>query len=339
MKARTFSDVSIIPKYSNLQTRGDADLTTRLGKYEFSLPIISANMPAVTETDMAEAMSINGALGILHRFNEIKENVDKYKDLNLLVPHCNIGVSIGVGEESKKRFDQLYTLGARIFCVDVAHGHHEKVKQMLHWINRSVLQWDRSERGNVVIIAGNIATGVALDDLAEWGADVVKVGIGPGSACTTRLDTGVGVPQLYAIESVVERNDMLKSPVQIIADGGCKCVGDIAKALAAGADAVMLGSMLAGTDESPGEYINVNGEKMKVYYGSASFKNKQIKKHIEGRDFLVKKKGSVESILNKIEDGLKSSFSYVGASSLKEFQDNTEFLEITEGGKRESKYE
>ena len=319
MKAYTFSDVCIVPKKSSIPSRDDIKFDTKIGNHSYFLPIASANMPAIASPVLVQEVCLNGGCGIMHRFCEIDEAEEQFKytqdyirtKLNM---YDGVGVSIGVKEADKKRFETLYQTGARVFCIDVAHGHHELVHEMLKWINNQIFLWDRSGRGNITLIAGNIATAEAALDLGNWGADAVKVGIGPGSACTTRLDTGVGVPQLFALEQVYNAVNTQKTPVSIIADGGCSCVGDIAKALKF-ADMVMVGKMLAGTLESPGDYINVGGRDKKVFYGSASFRNKGQKKHIEGRDFLVDRKGPVESVLNKISDGLKSSFSYTGSSN------------------------
>jgi IMP dehydrogenase/GMP reductase len=324
MKAFTFSDVAIIPAFSSIPHRSDEfiDISTTLGSYKFELPIISANMPAITNYKMALALRSKGAMSILHRHNTIEE--EQYEFTKSL-SYFQTGVSIGVQENDKKRFDILYNTGAKIFCIDVAHGHHTNVCDMLRWIKNKKLN-------DIFIIAGNIVTANAVDDLTIWGADAVKVGIGPGFACTTRQDTGVGIPQLFALQQVYERVCTQKLPVKIISDGGCKNDGDIAKALKY-SDMVMLGYMLAGTDETPGEIV----EGMKVYYGSASFEQKKECKHIEGRKIAVKAKGPVINILNRIKDHLQSSFSYVGATNLTEFQRNCEFIEITEGGKTESK--
>ncbi len=338
MKARTFSDVTIIPKFTCVGRNGS--LATRLcnGEDSLELPIISANMPAIANAEVCDAMRYGGGMGILHRFNEVNEAVEEYNHASFGGKSI-VGVSLGVkNDDTYNRFEKLYEAGARVFCIDVAHGHQDKVHSLLKWINNQIFQWARSERNKVTLIAGNVATADAVIALGEWGADIVKVGIGPGSACTTRLDTGVGVPQLYALEQAHNAVMQQKVPVKIISDGGCKCTGDIAKALKY-ADAVMVGFMLAGTTETPGEYINVGGKQMKVYFGSASFKNKGEKKHIEGRDFLVEKKGSISDVLDKIRDGLHSSLGYVGASNLQQFKNNCEFLDITAGGKAESKYE
>jgi IMP dehydrogenase len=245
----------------------------------------------------------------------------------------DIGVSIGVKDEDKDRFDMLYGAGARIFCIDVAHGHHILVKNMLKWINENV----RGDRDEMTLIAGNIATPDAYNALSDWGADAAKVGIGPSPVCRTRYNTGVGVPQLYALETIFKESMTHAVPISIIADGGISHVGDIAKALKY-ADAVMLGSMLAGTSETPGSaFRNEQGDWYKVYGGSASGENKGANRFVEGVVKTVKFNGEVKYILREIEQGLQSTFSYVGASNHNEFQEYCEFLHISGGAHGESK--
>jgi IMP dehydrogenase/GMP reductase len=333
MKAKSFSDVCIVPGMGSASSRSSIDLSTAFGKFSWRLPVMVANMPAVSNPQIAQEVHAYGGSCALHRWNTIDEAKTDYT----LSGSKSAVVSIGVKDKDKKRFEELYERGARVFCIDVSHGHHQNVKDMLKWINREAFPWDKESRSEIVLIAGNIATTAATYDLGVWGADAVKVGIGPGSACTTRLDTGVGVPQFTAIQAAHSATMNQKIPVKIIADGGCSNVGDIAKALGAGADMVMLGKMFAGTDESPGEFIVVNGKEMKVYYGSASLHHKKVHKNIEGRSFLVERKGKVVKILEKIEDGLQSAFSFVGANSLSEYHSKCTFQDISEGGKAESK--
>lgn len=339
-KARTFSDVCIIPKFSEISSRSKIDISVSLGPYKFLNPIIAANMPAVINDQLASALSNRGTLGVLHRFNDIETAVQEYQaataNTNQEYP---IGVSIGAKETSKRRFEALYDKGARIFCVDVAHGHHINVKNILKWIQNEMFRWARNERNKLVLIAGNVATMEGIADLTDWGADAAKIGLGPGSACTTRLETGVGVPQLHCIETAFAQTLAQDIPIKLIADGGCNNTGDISKALAAGADMVMLGRMFAGTDESPGNFITIKGRQHKLYYGSASFENKGVLKHIEGIDFLVERKGTVHKVIDKIEDGLRSAFSYVNANDLNDFHNQTQFLDISEGSRVESKFE
>lgn len=248
-----------------------------------------------------------------------------------------IGVSIGVKEEDKERFEKLYEAGARIFCIDVAHGHHIHVKKMLHWINNEIALWDRSLRGQLCIIAGNIATADGYKDIQDWGADAVKVGLGPSPVCRTRYNTGVGVPQLYALEMVYKASTLYPNPISIIADGGITHVGDISKALKY-ADAVMVGSMIAGTSETPGNvFRNEDGDFYKVYGGSASGENKGSNHFVEGVIKPVKFKGKVKYIFHEIEQGLQSAFSYVGADNLAKYQQKCKFVHISGGAQGESK--
>lgn len=334
MNAITFSDVLIKPKYSEVTSRSNVDLTTDMGKFKLRLPIISANMKHITGEKMAAELSKCGGLGILHRFNTVTDNREQYIDA--ITPECLgkprpiVGVSIGVKKEDIRRFRLLYHHGARIFCIDVAHGHHILVKNMIDLI--------RQESSNdVCIIAGNIATSDAIYDLANWGADIVKVGIGPGSVCQTRNKTGVGVPQLSALEECSNQLLRQNKHVKIIADGGIQTPGDIAKALKY-ADAVMIGSMIAGTSETPGNvYKDVNNQYYKVYGGSASGENKGESKFVEGMTKQVPFKGHVKYILREIEQGLQSAFSYVGASNVREYKDKCEFITITNAGTQESK--
>lgn len=352
--AYTYSDVLIEPQYSEVLSRSSVDTSTKVGNECLRLPIISSNMKTVTGPKMAATIAVHGGLGLLHRFCTIEENVQMYIEaVNLYYDICsdvelrksflsgskaaNIGVSIGVKDEDKERFTKLYEAGARIFCIDVAHGHHILVKNMLKWINDQVFLWDRNSRGQITLIAGNIATGVAYQDLCEWGADAAKVGIGPSPVCRTRYNTGVGVPQLYALEQVYERATTLIKPISIIADGGISCVGDIAKALKY-ADVVMIGSMFAGCSETPGTvFRNEDSEFYKVYGGSASGENKGENRFVEGIIKTVKFKGKVKYILREIEQGLQSSFSYTGSNNLKEFQANCVFNSISAGSQKESR--
>lgn len=341
--AYTYNDVLIKPKYSEVLSRSDVKLNTRVGKIYLNLPVISSNMKTVTGPKMAFAMSCGGGLGILHRFNTTDQAVKEYKEFFDIVSvkaekgkeYQWPGVSIGVKEEDKKRFDELYMAGARIFCIDVAHGHHIHVKKMLQYLNTG---WgDVQSRLGITIIAGNIATPEAYRDMVAWGADAVKVGIGPSPVCRTRYNTGVGVPQLYALETVYNESIRYQNPISIIADGGVTHVGDIAKALKF-ADAVMIGSVLAGTSESPGQvFRNEDGEFYKVYGGSASGENKGENRFVEGIIKTVKFKGKVKYILREIEQGLQSAFSYVGALNHQEFQQNCEFEFISNGAQKESK--
>ena len=353
MPALTFSDVLIVPKYSEVESRKDVEISVTINKnFKLSLPVVSANMKSITGYKMAVVMAANGGLGILHRFMTVEENVSQYKTAlsgishNKMIAKCadldayeiecvknSCGVSIGVQEDDKKRFDALHEAGARIFCLDVAHGHSKKVKDMLWWL--------KGYNDHITVIAGNVATGDGAYDLADWGADIIKVGIGPGHACTTRRATGVGVPQLHAIREAREEFDRQGVKKSLISDGGIETVGDICKALKY-ADAVMVGNFLSGVSETPGNvFRDENQNFYKVYQGSASGENKNesgyAAEYIEGISKKVPFRGHVKHILREIEQGIKSSCSYVGAFNLEQFKEKCEFTEISAGGKAESK--
>lgn len=335
-KALTFSDVLIQPKYSEIMSRKDVDLTSDMGAFKLKLPIIASNMKSICESEMSIAMHEDGGMGIIHRFNTPKEEHEELKNVFVKFKACpNVGVSIGVQKEDRKRFLKLQDkiFGTRIFCIDVAHGYHVQVKNMIEWI--------RKQKGDKYIIAGNVATAEGAIALAEWGADCVKVGIGPGRACFTRRNTGIGVPQLYALQVISEGLDHAGFNTKIIADGGITSVGDIAKALKY-ADAVMIGSFISGTIETPGKvFKDENGQYYKVYSGSASGENKdnngQPTDFVEGVSIKVPFRGHVKYILREVRDGLRSAFAYVGAKNMKEFKEKCEFIEISGGGKTESK--
>lgn len=337
MKALTFSDVLIQPKYSDIMSRRDVDLTSDMGEFKLSLPVISANMKSITESEMSIAMHDEGGMGIIHRFNTPEDELNEYKKVCVkFKDYPNVGVSIGVQKEDRNRLLKLFDngLGARIFCIDVAHGFHVQVKETIEWI--------RKEIGNqCYIIAGNVATAEGAIFLAQCGADCVKSGVGPGRACMTRKNTGIGVPQLYALETISEALDREGYTTKIISDGGITSVGDIAKALKY-ADAVMIGSFISGTTETPGKvFKDENGQYYKVYSGSASAENKndngQPTDFVEGISIKVPFRGHVKYVLKEIREGLKSCFSYVGATNMKEFKQKCDFIEISGGGKTESK--
>lgn len=340
----TFDDVLIVPKFSSIRSRKDVDISVNVGAFPYmNLPIISANMDTVTGSNMAKAMQIADAQAVLHRFCTIEENVKMFLDSKVGgtggydVPF----VSIGLGRSEIERAEALRDAGAHTFVIDVAHGAQMSVVEQAIEL-RSILG------GHYAIIVGNFATGSSIQEFLFRSATTVdgfKVGIGPGSACTTRIKTGVGYPQLSAIMDVA--NTLKKTGLAVIADGGVRTSGDVAKAIGAGAHMVMLGGMLAGTDESPGEVINkaypVSEEpgatsvikKVKKYRGSASKESYELQgkdaswRTAEGESFFVPYKGPVKAILQDIEGGLRSAMSYVGASNIREFHEKCEFVRIS----------
>ncbi len=332
MKAITFSDVLIEPSYSEIVSRKDVDISSKLHEnLILNLPIISANMKTITGQKMVKTLNAIGGLGILHRFCSIENAVNDFKTVfECIKDPYQIGVSIGVKKEDEVRFKKLYEAGAKLFCIDIAHGHSLLMKKMIEYI--------RSSSKDVIIIAGNIATPNGAKELQNWGADIIKVGIGGSPVCLTRTQTGVGVPQLQALLNIRHAIPDIK----LISDGGIKCVGDISKALIL-ADAVMVGSFISGTSETPGDvYKSDQGQFYKTYGGSASKENKlqngQEGEFVEGATKIIPFRGHVKYILREISDGLRSAFSYVGAKNLKEFKEYATLIEISSGSRIESKY-
>lgn len=309
-KGLTFDDVLLVPNYSHFESRKDVSTEVRLGPYEFAIPIISANMDTITGIRMARAISRLGGFPILHRFMDANTNQKTYQDATNAGQ--TVGVSVGVTVGEHERFDVLYSAGARIFCVDVAHAHNKLVGKMIKTM--------RDYQG-VFIIAGNVATYAGADYLASIGAGAVKVGIGAGSVCTTRDKTGFGVPQLSAIM------DCSRVDIPIIADGGMCKAGDVVKALAAGASMVMLGGMLAGTDEALGgtTYRGMASvEAQEDHFGSVA-----DWKTAEGISITVAHRGSVDGIIKDVVGGLRSGLTYAGAQNIAELHRKAVFMEVS----------
>jgi len=282
-------------------------------------------MDTVTETAMATAISSLGGLGIIHRYNTIEEQVIIAKKTK-----GHVAAAIGITGDYEARAASLVEAGCRILCLDVAHGHHELVKKALKILRKNL-------GDKIHLMAGNVATLEAFNDLADWGADSIRVGIGGGSICSTRINTGHGVP---TFQSVLDCSYSDRRNVMLIADGGIRNAGDIVKALAAGADFVMLGSMLAGTDESPGEIFTSENKKYKVYRGMAS-RTAQLdwrgkSSSPEGVSTTIPYKGSVVDILQDIAGNIKSGFSYSGVRDLRDLQSKATFLQQTPAGQFES---
>jgi len=326
----TFNDVLIIPQYSEIKSRKTVNLAVNVGILNLELPIISANMKTVTGPRMALEMGRRGAWSILHRFNSIEEAVSDFIEAKTQTP----GVSIGVNGDFKERFNALYNAGARYFCIDIAHGHHILMKETIEYI--------KTLYSDIYIIGGNIATPEAAKDLTLWGVNALKVGVGPGKLCQTRNNTGVGSPQLWTLEQVYNECLKFKKPPMIIADGGIKTIGDIAKALKF-SDMVMLGSFFSGCMETPGNvYKRTDGTRYKVYGGSASGHNKsngdKRPEFVEGVTEEVPLGDHVKFLLKEITEGIQSSCSYVGAKNLIEYKELCKFINIGNNGKTESKF-
>ena len=331
-EAVTYDDMLLVPQYSDIESRSDVDLSSNLSPdLRLQLPIIASPMDTVCEADMATAMSSLGGLGIIHRYNTIEQQTKLVSDATHKVTGLTVGAAVGVTGDYLERAEALVSAGADVLCIDVAHGHHIMMKEAL------VSLRDRFGTDGLTIIAGNVCTLEGVNDLADWGADAVRANIGGGSICSTRLVTGHGLPGLQTIFDCA-RTDR---GVAIIADGGIKTSGDIVKALAAGADFVMCGSLFAGTDETPGTIVHLpNGEIAKQYRGMAS-RNAQMdwrgkSSSPEGVSSYVPYKGSVEYILEDIIGGIKSGLSYSGARSLTELRHKAEWARQTSAGTRES---
>ena len=321
----SFDDVLLEPKYSDIKSRSEVDMGNHLSETAYlELPVISSPMDTVTEDEMAWAIYDEGGLGVVHRYNTVEEQVTLIKKRRGFK-----AAAIGVTGEYEERACALFDAGIHYLCLDVAHGHHVLVKNALKTL--------RELFGDTVhLMAGNVATLEAFNDLADWGANSIRVGIGGGSICSTRINTGHGVPTFQSIHdcSYSDRD------AKIIADGGIKNSGDIVKALAAGADFVMLGSMLAGTDESPGEIFTSVNKKYKVYRGMAS-RSAQLdwrgkSSSPEGISTTIPYKGPVSDILRDIGGNIRSGFSYTGARDLRELQSKAIFIRQTSASQIES---
>ena len=328
---RTFSydDVLLVPQYSDIRSRSEIDISTDLGKgVKLQLPVLASPMDTISEGAMAGAMGQVGACAIVHRYNTIEEQV---RFINKAASPTIVGAAIGVSGDYLERASAIADAGADFLCVDVAHGHHTMMKEALQAL--------RAKFGtNYHIMAGNVATLEGINDLADWGADSVRCNIGGGSICSTRIQTGHGLPGLQTIIECAKTD----RDVKIIADGGIKNSGDMVKALAAGADAVMVGSLLAGTTETPGEiHMNMEGRRWKTYRGMAS-KEAQIDwkgkySSFEGVVSRVPHRGPVSVILEDLERGIRSGFSYTGARTLRELHGKAKFVLQTTSGLSESR--
>jgi len=390
-KTLTYDDVNIVPKYSELESRGDVKLNTRFTKNtELTIPIVSSPMDTVTGYEMAKEMMDWGGVGVLHRFNTIEEQSKMMKSLHRewdryfdgvpgitdgeertiekewkewwdSVKHWNspptksdwddlkerfwfadsmirdekiwsrrpLCAAVGVKGDYLERAQELVNNGCNVLFIDIAHGHHKLMSNAI-----SKLKGEN----NVEVVAGSVATAEGVRFLCEQGADSVRIGVGNGSLCETRIRTGVGVPQVSALLDAVAVADNYNTPV--IADGGVRTIGDVCKGLGCGADTIMLGSLLSGTKESPGEIEKVgewpNEQLFKKYRGSASRDSKGNDKNVEGNHKIIPYKGKVKRILHDIRDGINSSCSYVGANNISEYHCKVEFVEVSRAGQVEA---
>ena len=339
-EALTFDDVTLAPNFSKILP-SEVNTSTNLSKYlSIKIPILSSAMDTVTESSMGIAMAKAGGIGIIHRNLKISEQIKEIRKVKL--KKLIVGAAVGASENEYKRVEKILKENLDIIVIDTAHGHTKKVGDMIKKIKKL-----RPKK--TAICAGNIATAEAAKFLIKLGVDIIKVGIGPGSICTTRLVAGIGVPQLSAIMNV--KKGIGKNKIKLIADGGIKFSGDIAKALAAGADAVMIGSLFAGTDQAPGRIIKKHGGTYKYFRGMGSIgamnkgsadryfqsKQKDTSKYVaEGVEGYIKYKGTVDKIIYSLVGGLKSSMGYMGAKKVVDLRKKPKFLKITKAGFYES---
>lgn len=344
--ALSFDDISLIPQYSDVLPT-EVDIRTRLFSrksglsLELEIPIISAAMDTITESNMARAMSLNGGLGVIHKNMSVSDQADHVSRVKNGAPKgLKVGAAISGSAGFQERASWLVNAGVDVLFFDSAHGHSKNILDSVKIVKKL---WP-----NLFVVAGNVCTGTAVYDLAEAGADCVKSGIGAGSICTTRVVSGVGVPSFTAILDCAKAADACG--VSLIADGGMKTSGDVAKAIAAGADSVMLGSMLSGSKETPGQEFEVDGILYKSYRGMGSVgamqsgsadrygqfsvaKDKLVPEGVEAR---VRVRCSVDEILYQICGGLKSSMGYLGSKDIRTFQLKSRWVQVTASGVRES---
>ncbi|MGL4589540.1 MAG: GMP reductase [Mycoplasmatales bacterium] len=303
MKIFDYEDITLIPNKCIVESRSECVTTQKLGKYEFAMPVVPANMQTVVDETLAETLAKNNFFYIMHRFDvDAVEFTKRMQAQNLIS-----SVSIGVKEHDYKVVDTMIEEGVipEFITIDIAHGHSVNVENMIKYI--------KSKMPETFVIAGNVGTPDAVRELERWGADATKVGIGPGKVCITKLKTGFGTGgwQLAALNWC---SKVATKP--IIADGGIRNHGDIAKSIRFGATFVMIGSLFAGHDESPGELVEIEGKVYKEYFGSASQFQKGEHKNVEGKKILVDHKGSILNTLHEMREDLQSSISYAGGKSI-----------------------
>ena len=335
-QALTYDDIQLIPAYSYIESRSTIDLSAQLTtNYRIKVPLIASPMDTVCDSEMVIAIMELGGVGIIHRFMNIEEQANEVKCVvSSAIPEkvwgdtkVPVSAAIGANGDYLERAQELVKAGANIILIDVAHGYHKFVIDAIHNLKNTL-------PSHVDIIAGNVATGGAALRLQDAGADAIRVGIGGGSLCTTRIKTGFGVPNVTSLQDCAKTVS-----VPVIACGGIRSSGDIAKALGVGANSVILGSLLAGTKEAPGAIIEKQNGLYKRYRGAASLETKsvhgQAKRNVEGESTVVPFKGGVKFIVDGLLDGLRSALSYAGANNLTEYF--PEYVVVTQAGVNEAR--
>ena len=338
-EALTFDDVTLAPQYSKVLPSDVSTKTYLSNQLKLDIPILSSAMDTVTESKMAIALAREGGIGVIHRNLTIAQQIREIKKVKS--KNLKVGAAVGTNESEFNRVKNILKHDVDLIVVDTAHGHSQKVAEI-------ILKIKKIKSKKTTLCAGNIATAEAARFLCKLGVDVIKVGIGPGSICTTRLVAGIGVPQLSALLDVKKG---LNKKVKIISDGGIKFSGDLIKAIAAGADAIMMGSIFAGTEESPGKKFKIKNKLYKVYRGMGSIgamssgssqryfqKNYKDKSKFvpEGVESRVLYKGKVSDIIYQLQGGLRSSMGYIGAQYIDDVIKKSRFVKITKAGFYES---
>ena len=331
-EALSYDDVLLVPQYSDIKSRREVSLQSQLGHYILELPIIASPMDTIVEADMAIAMANLGGLGVIHRYNTIEEQVSIASKAAMQVNNNLVAAAIPISGDFIERAQALMQVGVKFMCVDVAHGDHIMMRSALDALKSKL-------PSNAHVMAGNVATQEGYERLVEWGADSVRVGIGGGSICSTRIQTGHGVPTLASVIDCAKSR--YAGTHAIIADGGIKTSGDIVKAIGAGADFVMIGSLFSGTTETPGKIlIKDDGSKVKEYRGMASQAAQMAWRgrtsSLEGISTFVPFKGKVKYIVDDLVNGIRSGLSYTGSRNIEEFQARAYFIQQTQAGQSES---
>jgi len=335
--ALCFDDVSIQSEYSEIMSRSsdELDLSVKIKDIEIKLPLISSPMDKVYSKDMTKTLSDYGAISLIHRYNSIYEQVSEYERYKGYPNLYSVGCAIGVGEDSKERFNSLYESGCKVFCIDVAHAHHILAKQLLEHINKNY------ETEELLLIAGNVSTFEGYKDLVEWGTDIVRVGQGGGSSCVTSVKTGIGQPLFQTILDCKTAKDMYGGV--LLADGGIGNFGHICKSFAGGADMVMVGRMLAATSDSPSEIVPMkDGRQGKLYRGMASPDAQKdwrgSYKSNEGVSGIIPYTGQTTEFLDEFILQTKTLLSYCGCKDIKTLQDVAKWRRVTSASVRENNH-